>query len=336
MAGQPMWGGSCARVAAFAPKVQIVPGIAPDTTRIGGAGVGMSAEWSRGAGAPEAVRVNGAVAGDLSVLDRGLHYGDGLFETIACINGQPRLLQRHLRRLALGCQRLKIELPGLQTLGAQVRELAATASRAIVKVLVTRGPARARGYGVSGDESPSRVMLRYPWPEEAPAVAAEGVRVRLAATRLGENAALAGIKHCNRLEQVLARAEWDDPGITEALMFSSSGALISGTMSNVFLVHDSRLLTPRLDRCGVAGIMRALILEEAAQESIPIVECRLEAAALEQARELFLSNALWGVRPVRALEGVRLEPGELTRRLQQRIAARLAAPARAGRVDDDV
>jgi 4-amino-4-deoxychorismate lyase len=286
------------------------------------------------AGTPEAVRVNGAVATGVSVIDRGLHYGDGLFETIACINGRPRLLERHLRRLVLGCQRLKLPPPDLQALDAEVRELAAPGSRAIVKVLLTRGPARARGYGVSGDEIPNRFTLRYPWPEEAPGTAQEGVRVRLAATRLGENAALAGLKHCNRLEQVLARAEWDDPGITEALMFSSSGALISGTMSNVFLVHDSRLLTPRLDRCGVAGIMRELILEEAAQAAIPILECRLETANLEQARELFLSNALWGVRPVRALEGARLEPGELTRRLQRRIAARLAASAHEGRDSD--
>lgn len=293
----------------------------------------MTPSRESAAGAPEAVRVNGAPASDVSVIDRGLHYGDGLFETIACTNGRPRLLERHLQRLALGCRRLKLVPPDRQTLDAEIRDLAAQASRAIVKILLTRGPARARGYGVSGDESPTRVTLRYPWPQERPAVAREGVRVRLAATRLGENAALAGLKHCNRLEQVLARAEWDDPGITEALMFSSSGALISGTMSNVFLVHDSRLLTPRLDRCGVAGIMRALILEEAAQAGVPVAECRLEAAALEQAREIFLSNAIWGVRPVCALEGVRLEPGELTRRLQQRITARLAAPTHEGHAD---
>ncbi|MBV8909562.1 MAG: aminodeoxychorismate lyase [Gammaproteobacteria bacterium] len=280
------------------------------------------------------MRVNGVVAAEVSVIDRGLHYGDGLFETIACANGRPRLLGRHLGRLALGCRRLKLVPPDLQALESEVRELAATPSRAIVKILVTRGAARARGYGVCGDETASRITLRYPWPDGGSASAKEGVRVRLASTRLGENPALAGLKHCNRLEQVLARAEWDDPGIAEALMFSSSGAVISGTMSNVFVVHDSRLLTPRLDRCGVAGIMRALILEEAAQAAIPVVECRLEAATLEQARELFLSNALWGVRPVRALEGVALEPGNLTRQLQRRIAARLAAAAREGAASD--
>jgi 4-amino-4-deoxychorismate lyase len=274
-------------------------------------------------GMPDAVRVNGAAGTELSVIDRGLHYGDGLFETIACLGGRPRLLDRHLRRLALGCGRLKLAPPDTNALDAEVHELAAAVPRSIIKILVTRGPARARGYGVSGGEIASRIVLRYPWPEEGPAASRDGVQIRLAQTRLGENVALAGLKHCNRLEQVLARCEWDDPTIAEALMFSSSGALISGTMSNVFLVDNSRLLTPRLDRCGVAGIMRGLVLEEAAQAAVPVVECRLEAAALEQARELFLSNALWGVRPVRALGSVSLGPGELTRHLQRRIAARL-------------
>jgi 4-amino-4-deoxychorismate lyase len=286
-------------------------------------------------GAPDTVRINGRVAQDISVTDRGLHYGDGLFETIACVAGKARLLARHLQRLAAGCARLKLVPGDLDAIGAEVRELAASASpRAIVKVLVTRGPALARGYGVTGQETSSRITLRYPWPEEDPAAARDGVRLRLAATRLGENALLAGLKHCNRLEQVLARSEWDDPEIAEALMLSSSGALISGTMSNVFLVEHSRLLTPRLDRCGVAGIMRALVIEEAAALGIPAVECRLEAAALERARELFLTNALWAVRPVRSLEGVTLRPGELTRRLQLRIDARLTAPGGVGEERD--
>lgn len=281
-------------------------------------------------GAPEAVRINGAPGTELPVIDRGLHYGDGLFETIACVDGRPRLLDRHLRRLTLGCGRLKLAPPDVDTLDAEVRELAAAVPRSIIKILVTRGPARARGYGVSGGEIATRIVLRYPWPEEGPAAARDGVQIRLAQTRLGENVTLAGLKHCNRLEQVLARCEWDDAAIAEALMFSSSGALISGTMSNVFLVDNSRLLTPRLDRCGVAGIMRGLILEEAARAAVPVVECRLEAAALEQARELFLSNALWGVRPVRALGCMSLAPGELTRHLQGRIAARLTAATAAG------
>jgi 4-amino-4-deoxychorismate lyase len=198
-------------------------------------------------------------------------------------------------------------------------------------MLLTRGAALARGYGLTGRERPVRIGLRYAWLAEDPHAAGKGVRVRLATVRLGENAALAGIKHCNRLEQVLARREWADPSIAEALMFSSSGALVSGTMSNVFLVRGSKLLTPSVDRCGVAGVMRGLVLEIAAAAGIACEECRLDAADLETAEELFLTNALIGIRPVRELEGgVRRAIGPLTRRLQAELIAHFAAEAQRG------
>ncbi|HEY6823649.1 MAG TPA: aminodeoxychorismate lyase, partial [Steroidobacteraceae bacterium] len=258
------------------------------------------------------------------VLERALHYGDALFETIACLEGRPRLLERHLRRLAMGCERLGLGAP-VAPLASELAELAHGTSRAIIKLLVTRGVALARGYALTGAERTRRIALRYAWPPEDPAGQDEGIRVRLATLRLGENPALAGIKHCNRLEQVLARREWTDPGIAEALLFSSSGALVSGTMSNVFLVRGSKLLTPAIDRCGVAGVMRGLVLELAAAAGIAAQERRLDAADLEAAEELFLTNALGGIRPVRELAGVRRARGPLTRLLQERLAAHLAA-----------
>lgn len=272
---------------------------------------------------PEVVRVDGREARAVSVLDRGLHYGDGLFETIACLDRRPRLLARHLGRLAAGCARLALEAD-LDAIGSEVRELAAASGRAIVKVLVTRGAATARGYGTSGTERPTRITLRYAWPQEEARLALDGVRVRIAATRLGENPALAGLKHCNRLEQVLARAEVRDADIAEALMFSSGGRLISGTMSNVFLVHEGRLATPRLEACGVAGVMRAAVLDAAALAGIPAAERALGPADLETAQEIFLTNALIGVRPVRELEGAPRAVGPVTRTLQAQLAAVLA------------
>jgi 4-amino-4-deoxychorismate lyase len=242
-------------------------------------------------------------------------------------------LQRHLRRLAAGCARLGLAPADLPALAEEVRELARETSRAIVKVLVTRGPALQRGYAVSGREQPTRITLRYAWPEEDPALAQQGVRVRIAGMRLGENPALAGLKHCNRLEQVLARREWSDPGLAEALMFSSSGALISGTMSNVFLVRDGKLDTPRVDRCGVAGIMREVVLEQAAAAGILAREWRLDADDLARAEEVFLTNALSGIRPVRELEGASLTPGPVTRRLQACLAPLLASGAHSGAWD---
>jgi 4-amino-4-deoxychorismate lyase len=208
--------------------------------------------------------------------------------------------------------------------------MAAGNSGAIVKLLLTRGVSHARGYALTGSERTLRIALRYAWPGQDPQQGAHGVRVRRATLRLGENPALAGIKHCNRLEQVLARREWTDPGIAEALMFSNSGALVSGTMSNVFLVRGSRVLTPCIDRCGVAGVMRGLVLEIAAAAGISVEERRLDDADLAAAEELFLTNALTGIRPVRELDGMSLAVGPVTRRLQAQLGAHLAAEARRG------
>jgi 4-amino-4-deoxychorismate lyase len=259
----------------------------------------------------------------VSALERGLHYGDGLFETIACLQGRARLLDRHLRRLTEGCARLGIAPIDPVAIAREVSELASGSDRAIVKILLTRGPATARGYAISGDEQPTRIALRYPWPQDDAALSEHGVRVRIASLRLGENPALAGLKHCNRLEQVLARHECADPQISESLMFSSAGSLISGTMSNVFLVQQSTLLTPRVDRSGVAGVMRAEVLAAAAAAGIRAEERVLDAEDLAGSQELFLTSALIGIRPVRELAGRPLVPGPVTRRLQTQLAARL-------------
>ena len=278
-------------------------------------------------GSPEVVWVNGRPDGALSPVERGLHYGDGLFETIACPGGRPRFLDLHLERLRGGCARLGIEFPAPGELRREILAIAAGSGRAIVKVLLTRGPAMARGYQATGAEQPTRLTLRYHWKPEDPRLAAEGVAVRTAALRLAENPALAGLKHLNRLEQVLARREWSDGNIAEALMFSVSGRLISGVMSNVFLVEGGRLRTPRLDRCGVAGIMRQVVLREAARAGIEAEESALERADLERARELFLTSAVTGVRPVRSVDGRACEPGPVTRELRQRLAPLLTEDA---------
>jgi 4-amino-4-deoxychorismate lyase len=269
-------------------------------------------------GSPEESWVDGRSASDVSVLERGLHYGDGLFETLAVVGGVPRLLARHLKRLATGCERLGLGAD-VGAVEAEVRRVARVHVRAVIKVIVTRGAAVARGYALHGMEIPTRITLRYPWPRED-ATVRSGARVRMAALRYGENPQLAGLKHLNRLEQVLARREWDDPGIMDALVFSSSGDLVSGTHSNVFMVRDGTLLTPRLDRCGVAGVLRAQVLESAAACGIQAHERVLGAADLAAAQELFLTNALIGIRPVQELAGAPMQLGPVTRALQAHIA----------------
>ena len=282
------------------------------------------------AAAAERVLVNGRDCDSVSALERGLHYGDGLFETMGCIAGRPRFLALHLKRLARGCARLQLPAPDLAALSAELEGLAGAADRAIVKLILTRGPALARGYAVEGHEQPTRIALRYAWPH--PQEAHAGVRVRIAHLALSENPATAGIKHLNRLEQVLARAEWSDPAIAEALLFSRSGALVSGTMSNVFLVCNGTLVTPGLELCGVEGVMREVVLAAAAACAISTRVGVLTRADLAAAQEIFLTNALTGIRPVGELEGRRLAESTVTARLQRAIAPQLSggAPGPAG------
>ena len=284
-------------------------------------------------GAPEIVLVDGQLTSKgISPFDRGLHFGDGLFETIACRGGVARFLGWHLERLALGCERLRIPLPNVSEVRDEIRALAREADSAIIKVMLTRGTATARGYSPTGSEKPTRITFRYGWPSEDPAARQEGVRVHVAALRLGENPALAGLKHLNRLEQVLAKVEsMDAPNAAEpaaeSLLFSASGRLISGTMTNVFIVRKSRLHTPRIDLCGVAGVMRRVVLTEAAHAGLAAEECILRAEDLGNAEEIFLTNARIGIWPVRALESQLLAPGPITRRLQDHLKPLLESPA---------
>jgi 4-amino-4-deoxychorismate lyase len=273
--------------------------------------------------AADLIWVNGAPADAVSALERGLHYGDGLFETMACIGGRVRFLELHLARLARGCAQLNIAGPDPAALARELGSLGAGPARCILKLILTRGPALARGYAYPQGQAPTRIVLRYPWAGPAVEPAA-GVRVRIARLRLAENPALAGIKHLNRLEQVLARAEWDDPEVAEALLFSRSGALISGTMSNVFLVRGASVLTPRLDVCGVAGVMREVVMAVARDCAIPVQEAVLGAADLDAAQEMFLTSSLTGIRRVGEIEGRILAGDTVSRRLQAALARREA------------
>jgi 4-amino-4-deoxychorismate lyase len=274
--------------------------------------------------------IDGVAAAGISVLDRGLHFGDGVFETIACVHGRPRFLSLHLERLAHGCRVLGFSPPAAQQLREEVGRLADGQERSIVKLIVTRGSATVRGYAVSGRERAARVAIRYPWPVEDPVLQRQGVRVRMAAMRLGENPALAGLKHCNRLEQILARNEPAAAAAAEALMLSASGKLVSGTMTNVFLVDGPprapRLRTPAIDVCGVAGVMRRVVLRESARAGITATECALWPADLAAATEVFLTNARVGIWPVARLEERTLASGPVTRRMQSLLAPLLEEP----------
>jgi 4-amino-4-deoxychorismate lyase len=262
---------------------------------------------------PDLVLVNGGEVHALSPLDRGVHFGDGLFETIAFLGGRLRFLDLHLERLTAGCERLAINPEGLGLLRGEAELAASGAREGVVKVIVTRGEAVARGYAPAGLEKATRIVLRTPCvlAETAPAA-----RAAVAELRLGESVALAGLKHLNRLEQVFAQRERIARGLDELILFSSSGRLVSGALSNVFLVAGGRLRTPRLDLCGVSGIMRSVVLREARQGGMTVEECELARADLDAAEEIFVTNARIGVWPVAELDARELGIGPVTQRVQ--------------------
>ena len=252
----------------------------------------------------------------VSARDRGLQYGDGLFETMAVIDGQIRHLRYHLERLLSGCARLGIEGVDQAQMTQELVEQSRAVTRGVLKLIITRGIG-ARGYRPPATSEPTRIASLSDWPNHSPEWAAAGVAVRYCRTPLGENPILAGLKHLNRLEQVLARSEWSDPTIAEGLMLDGAGHIIGGTMTNVFIVQRRVLLTPRVDRCGVAGVMRRTVLEAAQRLGIEARECTLARTDIESADEVFLTNALIGIWPVRAIERRSFSLGAVARELLQ-------------------
>lgn len=264
--------------------------------------------------------INGEAADRIDVADRGLQYGDGLFETIAVVNGRIGLWERHLERLAAGCRRLGLAPPDPQRLRQEVEQVAGDGERTVVKIVVTRGRS-ARGYRPDDSAEPTRIVRALPWPD-LPAAAPEGVRVRWCALRLARQPRLAGLKHLNRLEQVLARAEWRDE-YAEGLMCDTEGLVIEGTMSNLFVVYQGVLTTPDLSESGVAGVVRAEVLARAPALGIPVAVRPVTPAMVEAAEELFLTNSLIGLWPIRQLETRDYVVGKITQALQQALQEEL-------------
>jgi len=268
----------------------------------------------------EIALVNGIGSTRVVATDRGLMYGDGLFETFAVCDGFPCLWKAHMNRLRAGADRLRIPCPPESLLWHECRSVIGKALRCVLKLVVTRGSG-GRGYSPPAVPRPTRIVSSHPWPEHPEAYYQSGVSVKLCNIRLADQPVLAGIKHLNRLEQVLARSEWTDPDYAEGLMRDSRGRAISGTMSNLFAFAKGRLVTPSLERCGIAGTVRDLVLRTAPHFGIESAEQDLYPSDLLQAEGLFLTNAVIGVWPVRQLGEQRYDVHRLPLEFLERIRA---------------
>ena len=246
------------------------------------------------------ILVNGTASDYIPALDRGLAYGDGVFRTLLLDKSRPRAWPEHYAKLHADCAALGIQCPDESTLVADISQLARGEPVSGIKIIVTRGVGE-RGYAPAPGASACRIAVSFPVPGAYKKYAAEGITARVCDLRLGSQAQLAGIKHLNRLENVMARREWTDPTIAEGLLLDSAGNVIGGTMTNVFIVESGALVTPELSQCGVAGVTRARVLRHAALHG---VHCDVSAIPLQRlmaADELFVTNSLMGACQVRRL-----------------------------------
>lgn len=246
--------------------------------------------------------VNGILNGPISAADRGLSYGDGVFRTLRIKNGQPRLWMRHYRKLKRDCVALGIACPSAEVLLDELCHLAEGQRDGIAKIIVTRGEG-GRGYKpVDPSGVSTRILSLSSLPVYPGLFYTQGVRLRVCETRLSHQPKLAGIKHLNRLENVLAAAELtadDDEGV----LLDISGNVIECTRNNLFIIKNNEISTPDLSRSGIAGIERERVIEWAAMHN---VSCRIGEFGLPELRaadEIFIVNSVMGLWPVKALQG---------------------------------
>ncbi len=258
--------------------------------------------------------VNGVTSDSISIRDRGLLYGDGVFRTVCVRQGIALHWALHYAKLRQDCMALAIPCPDFALLSAELAMLLPLHRDAVFKIIVTRGVGQ-RGYAPAASAQPTHIWDVAPLPVYPEHYIAQGVEARFCDLRLGYQPRLAGVKHLNRLENVLAAAEWQDANIPEGLLLDVEECVIEGTRSNVFLVINQTLVTPDLSRCGVAGLQRDRILAHT-----PVEIRRVTVDELLGADEVFLVNSLIGVWSIRALADRRWEHFPVAQRMRDMLA----------------
>ena len=261
--------------------------------------------------------INGSAGNQLAVSDRAVSFGDGCFTTLQLRKGRPLLWEYHAERLITTSRALLLKAPDLALIHQELCDLASLqgAEQLCGKVVLTRGSG-ARGYSLQGCEHPTRIVSIHDYPAVYVSWQHEGIVLAVCHGRIGHSSLLAGLKTLNRLEQVLLKAELEQRGACEGVVLDKRGIVVEGVTANLFWRHDSVVYTPDLQGTGIKGVMRAWVMATLAKFGI---ECREVQAGLPElmgADELFMTNALMEIVPVRGIEDVRYNDHSLARRLQ--------------------
>jgi len=258
------------------------------------------------------VLINGVEQDKISVFNRNMQYGDGLFETCVARDNQILFWPRHYSRLEIGCVKLNINKIDEAVLLSDIKKAFELSSKknCIVKLILSRGDS-LRGYGYRADIEPVRVVIVS---EMYQPLFNKEFSLEYAISGYHSNPQLAGIKHCNRLEQILARSNLSS---NEAIMLDEKENIISVTQGNIYYIFGNKLLTPKLDCCGVVGSRRSLILELAMSLKMEALESNISINQAQKADEVFISNSVIGIQPVHSIESYKLGKNPLTEKIQK-------------------
>ena len=255
--------------------------------------------------------INGKEQSNISIFNRNFQYGDGLFETCVVNNNQILFWEKHLSRLDIGCRKLKIKNIEEEIWLKDIKKALSLTSKknCVLKLILSRGNSQ-RGYSYSDDILPVRVVIVS---EMKNVQAKESFSLEYASSGYHSNPNLAGIKHCNRIEQILARSSLKRD---EAIMLDENQNIISVTQGNIYFIFGQSLVTPKLDRCGVIGSRRSLILELAESIELNVEEGNVSMNDAKKADEAFISNSIMGIQSVNSIEEYQLPKKMITEQIK--------------------
>jgi 4-amino-4-deoxychorismate lyase len=259
--------------------------------------------------------INGSFSQAISPLDRGFAYGDGVFRTLVVRYGLPENWPLHYQKLVADCAAINIVCPSAELLMSDLQQLFLPDEVAVAKIVVTRGEG-TRGYTPPAITAPTRVVIKSAMPEYPKERFEEGVNLIVCETRLALQPKLAGVKHLNRLENVLARMEWNDQtingvSIADGILLDTNDNVIECTAANIFARFGDTLITPSLSQCGVAGITRQRIFELAHTLSLKTNIESFDLKKLLAADEVIICNSIYGAWQVKQIDNKALKIGTL-------------------------
>ncbi len=234
-----------------------------------------------------------------SIADRAANYGDGVFTTMQLEAGSVALLAQHVSRLKHDAGKLGINVSA-QSLHHAISNAARQYQHGVLKCVVSAGEG-GRGYARATQVQPSLHVSHHSLPGHYAHMRQQGMSLSVAQTRLAVQPVLAGLKHLNRLEQVLIKQELVGSEADDALVCDYQGRLIEASAANVFWSHQGRWFTPSLNGCGVSGVMRGFVMEWMRIRGMNVEVGDFTPADCARADSVMLTNALMGLMPVKRL-----------------------------------